>query len=321
MPRWLVLHRKSACSTPFNHPMWVLSWWRERQDRDLNWSCVAGFTEDRRLVGLLPLVRFPNRIVRFAGHDLCDIGAALVEDDRRTELWQKAIEHLAQLGTTSVLDLPVLADQDLAVLYTLGFGDRLQVYDTDPGARIDLPSNWNDYWRSLPNRRQRRMSAERRGLERAHGPIRLELVERDQALLCAADSFWALREASWLARGRYLDLPDHARGTAMRTFLAALSRSSAGSGFAVVARLTAGDRIIGSAFLLASGRRMWYSMCAFATEFAKYGPGRHLLAECVRAAIADRLTGLELGRGVEPYKFALGATRYELSSLRLRLDR
>ena len=61
-------------------------------------------------------------------------------------------------------------------------------------------------------------------------------------------------------------------------------------------------------------------MCGFAVDLGRYAPGRLLLSECIRAAIQAGLSCLELGRGVEEYKFALGATRYELPDVSLACD-
>lgn len=318
VPDWLRLHAVSASSTPFNHPTWILSWWRERQDLGLRWSCYVGRDRDGGLIAILPLVRYPEGAVRFAGHDLHDVAANLVDEPGRVETWRKMIENSAQLEANSTLDLPTLSDKDMDALRLLA-GNHLHIYDIDPGARIELPAAWDEYWAALPTKRQKRMRTERRALEQDHGPVRLDVVDGGADLVGAVDEFWALREVSWQTRGRYAKLADHVRGVAMRSFLGELASASKGSGLTAVAHLTAGNHTIGSALLLRAGQRTWYSMCTFAPQFAEYGPGRLLLAECVRSAIAEGQTHLELGRGVEEYKFALGATRYELSNVALQL--
>lgn len=319
-PDWLRLHDESQSANPFNHPTWILTWWHERRQLGLRWNLYSVLDLDGHLIGVLPLVRDVTGVVRFAGHDLHDVAAGLVSQDDRAAMWRLATDDLVH-GDSETLDLPTLGDDDLASLRTAGGGNGLQMYDVDPGARIRLPTTWDEYWMSLPTKRRKRMRAERRALERDHGPIGVDVVDHADHAGRAMEEFWALRESSWRQRGRYEDLAAHVRGVAMRSFLTELAARSAGSQFVAVVRLTAGRHLLGSALLLRSAGRAWYSMCAFAPEFGRYGPGRLLLAECVRAAIGERLTCLELGRGVEPYKFALGAVRYELSNVRLALHR
>jgi CelD/BcsL family acetyltransferase involved in cellulose biosynthesis len=146
------------------------------------------------------------------------------------------------------------------------------------------------------------------------------MVDGSAATTSAVDEFWALREATWQQRGRYEQLAAHIKGVPLRSFLRELAAGTgAHEGLVAVGRLTVGESLAAAALLLHARRRVWYAMCAFASPLAKYGPGRLLLAEAVRACIERQLDALELGRGVEPYKFTLGAIRYELSNVTLPL--
>lgn len=320
VPEWLALHGRWSSGSPYNHPLWTMAWWRQRRHLGLRWHLCAGRDTSGTLVALMPLVVYSDGIVRFAGSDLHDEAATLAGDNERGVLWRLALAQLGRRGGATTVDLPTLNDADLAALESLDSEVDSEVYDIDPGARIELPSSWGDYWSALPAKRRKRMRAERRALERDHGLMRFQVVG-DHDLVAAVREFWALREASWRARGRYGELAEHVRGQYMREFLAELAARGSGSGLVAIARLMVGDQTVASALLLRANGRAWYSMCTFAPAFARYGPGRLLLAECVRAAIADGFTVLELGRGVEPYKFALGATRYELANIRLNLGR
>lgn len=306
VPDWLRLHQGSESATPFNHPLWILSWWYWRE-LGLEWNCYACRDQYGRLAGVLPLVRYPDGTVRFAGHDLHDIASAVAGQHERNHLWRQALDDIRRTRADSVLELPTLGEDDLAVLRAADHSADLRVCGVDPGARIDLPGDWEEHWASLPVKRQKRMRAERRALDRDHGPVRFEIAVSGDDVGQAVEELWMLREASWQARGRYGQLADHVRGPVLRTFLAGLASRCAGSELVAVARLAAADRTIGSALLLRAGSRAWYSMCAFDADFGRYGPGRLLLGECVRAAAEMGLSGLELGRGVEEYKFALGA--------------
>jgi len=314
---WLDLAHASTAATPYNHPGWVLSWWRQRRRAGLSWRCFAGWEADGELVALLPLVRYPDGVVRFAGHDLHDAAEALADGDRLPQLWRAAVAELQRSGDCPVLDLPTLGDRDAAALNDLGFGSCLSVYDVDPGARLVLPSSWPEYLDGLTASRRKRMRAERRALEKDCGVAGFEMIRGGADIAGAVAEFWELRETSWSQRGRYDELAEHVRGVPMRAFVMELAAAAdRDADLMAVGRLTAGGQLAGAALLLFAGNRVWYAMCAFAPALAKYGPGRLLLSECVRASIETGLAAVELGRGVEEYKFALGATRYELPSVR-----
>lgn len=318
IPQWLQIHQRCTSATPFNHPIWVMNWWRKRCDQGLRWSCIAAHDRAGELIGLLPLVHYPDGVTRFAGHDLHDVASAVVADKRRGEFWQHAIDLLRQVGQSPVVELPTVSDADLAALRTVS-GARLLVSGTDPGARINLPPTWTEHHASLSASRRKRMRAERRTLERDHGPVRFTITDSGPDLIREVGELWALREHSWHARDRYEELPDHARGPVLRDFLTGLASRSSSTRLVAVGTLAAAGQPVSSALLLRSGRRTWYWMCAFAADRDKYGPGRQLLAECTREAINMGLTCLELGRGVEEYKFTLGASRYELMNVHLVL--
>jgi CelD/BcsL family acetyltransferase involved in cellulose biosynthesis len=318
MPPWLDLAERSDAATPYNHPRWITTWWRQRRRLGLEWRCFAG--RDRgRLLGVLPLVCYPDGVVRFAGHDMCDSAEALADGHHLHRLWDDALTNLREDTGCRVLDLPTLGCRDAATLGGLDPGG-LRVYGIDPGARLPLPSTWARYWSTVTVSRQKRMQAERRALERDHGAINFEVIDGGAAMASAVGEFWALREAAWQQRGRYEQLATHVKGVPLRSFLRELAAGiCARDGLVAVGRLTVGDSLAAAALLLHARRRVWYAMCAFAPPLARYGPGRLLLAESVRASIERQLDAVELGRGVEPYKFALGAGRYELPNVTLPL--
>lgn len=319
IPAWTDLSTRSEAATPYNHPRWITAWWRQRRALGLELRCFAGRDGSDGLIAVLPLVRYPDGVVRFSGHDQHDSAEALAEPADLQHLWGSALDQLRQDAVSRVLDLPTLGARDRATLCDL-VPDAVQIYDRDPGARLALPTSWARYWSTLTASRQKRMRTERRALERDHGTVRFDMVGDGSEVASAVDELWTLRETAWQQRGRYAQLAAHVRGAPLRAFLGELAaRPDPSDQLVAVGRLTVGGSLAGAALLLHARRRVWYAMCAFAPRLAKYGPGRLLLAECVRIAIERRLDAVELGRGVEPYKFALGASRYELPSVTLSL--
>src|SRR5205814_3923597 len=110
-PGWRQLAVESSAANPFNHPSWVLAWWRHRRRYGIEWRCAAGW-EAGQLVGVLPLVRYADGVVRFGGHDLHDTAAALVDPEHLQSLWSSTAAQLRHMDGPATLDIPTIAEAD-----------------------------------------------------------------------------------------------------------------------------------------------------------------------------------------------------------------
>jgi CelD/BcsL family acetyltransferase involved in cellulose biosynthesis len=316
VPAWRQLADGHPASNPFNHPGWVTAWWSQRREPGLVWRCVVGWDGDH-LVGLLPLVRYPDGTVRIAGHDLLDIASTLVSKELCARLWSGAAMWLREIDGSTTLDIPVIADDDLKAVRALGLNVRVK--EEDPGAYVELPRSWDTYLSTLSAGRMKRMRWERRQLEAHHGPVTFEIITDSDQLISAVESLWQVRERSWRKRQRYDELMPWARGESIKRFLRALVGYGSRGMQPAVSVLRAGENTVAMALLLYGQGAAWYYMCTYAPEYGRYGPGRLLLAECIRAAIGQGLRILDLGRGDESYKFALGAKRRVLANVTIEV--
>lgn len=309
---WRQLARELPQATPFGQPSWVLPWWRQRREENISWLCFA-MREDGELSGLLPLVRCVDTVIRFAGYDLCDAVGAVTRPDSIANLWQFAVDWMRGQLAPAVVDLPVLAAHDRV---SLGFmGREASDVDMDPGAVINLPSTWEDYLAHFSAKRRKGWQYELRRMERDLGRPDFEVTTDSSLLRQHLHAFWELRERSWTQQGRYAELADHVRGIRLLDFLNALADAAPEDpSTARVARLLVTGRLAATAVLLKTGPRIWVPMTTYDPELARYRPGYHLLLRCVRHAIGESCAALEMGRGVEQYKFDLGAHRYELTN-------
>lgn len=311
---WQSLATTLPESTPYSRPTWVLPWWRHRQRTGTSWLCFAVYADDGALTGVLPLIRYSDGTIRYAGYDLHDIAEALTAADRAAELWLSVVGWIRDNAAPAVIDLPTLSTRDRACLGALA-ADVTDI-DLDPGAVIELPSTWEEYQLGLSRRRRQNLAYYRRRLERDHGRVTFAVTVGDQhSLREHLWALWSMRERSWKDRGRYDELANHARGEPLRAFLTELAHDAAADVHpAQVASLYAGSRLIAAELLLRSGPRLWIPIRTFDPDFAMYRPGQHLAAECIRYAISLGCQRFELGRGIEPYKFELGARRYDLTN-------
>lgn len=316
VPEWRALWTGHPAANPFHHPAWVTAWGDQRTAAGLRWRCVVGRTRQGDLAGVLPLVRTPDGVIRFAGYDLHDIAAALALRDVLTPFWREALQLVRELDGPGPVELPTIAGPDRTAIQRAGY--RVRETGVDPGAAITLPSSWDTYRAGLSGDVRRKIRARRRNLEQRHGPVRLDTLDKRPALAQAVAGLWAMREDAWRRRGRYQQLAAASRGPGMARLLDALATRGAGDGLPLVARLVAGDTAVAAALLLAGGGgRVWYYLCTYDPTYAAYGPGVMLLTECVRYCHGRGLAVLDLGRGDEPYKFTAGAVRFTLTDIAL----
>lgn len=316
---WQELAATLPASTPYSRPSWVMPWWRQRRALNLSWLCFTIRDGSGRLTGVLPLVRYPCATVRYAGHDLHDIAASLTANNLASGIWLEALNWLHDNGSNQSVELDTLDPHDRECLRHLPFS--VKDTDIDPGAAIALPAEWDHYLSGLSPNRRKQSRWERRALARAHGEVTFKVAKDATQLTPDIDALWELRERSWIQRGRYAELAPHVRGQSIRDFLHELA-SAAGTDIhpAQVAMLTAGTTLVAADLLLRSDSRIWTPMTAFDPDHARFSPGRLLMFDCIRYAIGQGCTSLELGRGIEQYKFDLGARRYDLTNSLITVD-
>jgi CelD/BcsL family acetyltransferase involved in cellulose biosynthesis len=175
---------------------------------------------------------------------------------------------------------------------------RLNDPDEEFGALGCLPG-WS--------RKQRRtLRSARRGLEES-GTLTVQRLADQATLAATLPAFARLRLASWAARGRLCELPMMDRHPAFPEFLAEAGSSLAAESRCLLIRLNLdGEPLAQALFFRSAGVDLLY-MSTYQPAAARYSPSHLLLAEAAQLAVADGVRVLELGRGDEPYKFALGA--------------
>lgn len=310
--RWWNLFDSVPASSPYCSPSWTMAWWKAREYELRSWHCIVACDASGDLLGVLPLVLCPDGILRYAGHDMHDIAEALGEREVAGQLWMRAAVDAATGGG---MEITTIAARDL-VLVEHCVGKSLKVRGVDPGARIFIDGTWADYLGRLSRPVQKKIQYEERILARDCGLVEFQTKPSKDGLAADVDALWELREMSWKGRGRYQELADEARGRRLRAFLRALASQSVSSSSPIeVGKLSISGRVIASAVLLRSDQRMWYPLCAFDPSMGKYGPGRRLVIECVKYAIAREMRTFEMGRGIEKYKLDLGAEQYTLSDV------
>jgi CelD/BcsL family acetyltransferase involved in cellulose biosynthesis len=316
---WEMLVDSIELSNPYHRPSWILSWWNNNQDADLRLTIVTARDGSGNLCGLLPLAADSKGRARFAACELSDVCSAVVSNSRRLEFWFLCIEALARNSSLKVLELDPLDDADCVSLLKV-CGHRAKIFGADFGGRIYLPDSREGYLQKLSCARNRKIRYERRLIERLEG-LTFQVNHSRDTLTSDLVQFWTRRENSWIERGRYNELAPRSRGGELLQFLISLSSFVREQTLSIgVASLTGDNSVIASALLLRSGSRTWYPLCTFEPSFSAYSPGKNLLLECINFCIDRGDTSLEMGRGLENYKFSYGAAKYSLSQVRVELS-
>lgn len=303
---WGRLHAGGS-SDIFTSPAWCLASWRAFPDRGTPLLLIA-LDGAGKLLGALPLTNGPLGPT-WAGSPLGDEHDVRVRRDQFAQgvasALLRSIPREAQAGKTVLTDVRPGGLLTCAAMSQPGCpAPVMNLNDPDPdfGALGCLPGWSRERWRTLRSARRR--------LE-VSGRVTVQRLTEQPTLAAALPAFARIRLASWRARGRLYELPAMDRHPSFPTFLADAGSSLAAEGRCVLGSLNLdGEPIAQALFFRSPGADLLY-MSTYQLAAARYGPSHLLLAEAAQMAISDGVRVIELGRGDEPYKFALGAhTRY-----------
>jgi CelD/BcsL family acetyltransferase involved in cellulose biosynthesis len=174
---------------------------------------------------------------------------------------------------------------------------------------IVLKDGFDSYWRgrceaSLSWTRQ--MERKRRKLAREAGPLRF--VWHD-ARLKSLESLidWKRRQ---LRRSRFDDM---FASTWMRPLLDGLIACEAEECQGVLSTLSAGNHLVAVHFAIRNRHTIVSSIPTHSSEFSSYSPGALLHVEMARDASERGIHRIDLGRGMNPLKRALGSNMRKLA--------
>lgn len=300
---WGRLHAGGS-SDIFTSPAWCLPSWRAFPELGAPALLIA-LDGAGALLGVLALTTGPLGLT-WAGSPLGDEHDIRVDRDQPAQLVVAAlVRRLSRVVTEPGRN--VLRDVRPGGLLTLVAASQpgcpapmVRLNDPDPefGAFGCLPGWSRKQWRTLRGARRR--------LEES-GNVTVERLADQATLAATLPNFVQIRLASWAARGRISELPVMDRHPAFPDFLAEAGSSLAAEGRCLLIRLNLESEPLAQAlFFRSPGADLLY-MSTYQPNAARYGPSHLLLAEAAQLAVADGIRVLELGRGDEPYKFALGA--------------
>lgn len=299
---WRTLWNQDSNATPFQHPAWLLPWWRQfGPDGELH--AIAQRDPEGQLAGLLPLYIY--REPHSGDRQLLLVGAGTsdylngVWRDGQGRLAVRALEHAASAlpGWDSATLTQVRRSTCLAVAaQTLALG----INPAEPTSTIDLT-------RDLPPKIRANVRRYRR-LAEPHGPLECSLAPTADEALASFEELVRLHTERWQGRGESGVLEDPRVLAHHREAIPLLLDA----GLLCLFHLTLAGETLGVLYGLLDGphardRRLYLYLIGFSARHAKLSPGSLLLHEAWQYAVNLGLRKLDLLRGGEEYKQLWGA--------------
>ncbi len=292
-PEWEALWAADPSATPFQHPAWLVPWWKHVAEGKL-WTLAV--RDSGRLVGLVPLYVYTQAsgsrdafLLGIATSDYLDaltvsngvVPAVLSHLDRCRDRWD-------------VLDLqPLRPGSPLrSAAGPAGWHDQPSEADVCPV--LPLPAVFGP--NLLQNLRYYRRRADRAGaaVEAATAANLDELF----------DALQRLHAARWATRGQAGVLAADAVRRAHAESLPQLLSA----GLLRMYGLRLAGKVVSVFYGLADRRRVYYYLGGFDPAHQSLSPGTLLIGHAVDQATAAGAEAFDFLKGQEPYKYLWGAT-------------
>jgi CelD/BcsL family acetyltransferase involved in cellulose biosynthesis len=301
-PEWAALWDRVPGATPFQHPAWLVAWWREIAPGRLLTLAVrrAG-----GLVAVMPLYIQEEAGIRKllpVGISVTDYLDATVSLDDAEAAVGAAFAHLARRR----------AEWDIAELHELPAGAALLRGAPPPGLAaavhpesvvpvLPLPPDRAGLGRPVPRRMCKNANLYRNRAARlgvTHERLPPDRVDE------GVDALYALHALRWAARGEAGVVADEA----IRRFHRAAAHGLAAAGLLRLRVLHAGGHPIAALYGFAAKGRAYAYLCGLDPEWAEVSPGTQVIAAAIEDAMREGCREFDFLRGEEPFKYLWGPT-------------
>ncbi|MBN2112631.1 MAG: GNAT family N-acetyltransferase [Acidimicrobiia bacterium] len=312
---WDHLLADSTAPSPFLTWAWVGAW-RRTLGADHALAVVAArHPGDGRLVGLAPFAVEERRAPGGLGYRaLVFLGSGPAAPDHldlivlrgweatvAAPLWGAALRR----ARPDLADLDGLRAEGLLEALTLRRrADRRRYAEALPCPYLPLPATWEEYEASLGrNLRQNLRRYARRLEEESPGPVARRLVVRPEELDPTLDALARLHQQVRSARGQA-----GAFGSpALTGFHHLAARRFLEAGRLRLYRLDVAGKAVAVIYCIRQGEVVSFYTTGYDPAYARFGPGRDLMAHAIGAAIAEGAAEFDFLRGDESYKGQWGA--------------
>lgn len=306
-PEWEALWRSCPEATPFQHPMWLIPWWKEfGSDKQLYTLILRARGQLIAVVPFCILCQRSARKLMLLGVGLSDFLDGLFAPGFEQTAALATFVHLIRNGSGwETCDLqPLLGGS--ALLNASAPESFVSVIDAvDTLTSLELPSKITGFHRLLSQHFLDRLREAARRAERL-GPIQYETAERttfDDSM----DHLFRFHQARW------------------RTPLGAAAQFHRQAALAMLERgelrlyrLKIGSRIASVLYGFVHRQRGYLYMTGFDPEFEKISPGVLIITHAIEQLIREEMVSCEFLRGREAYKYRWGVVERTTYARRLQ---
>jgi CelD/BcsL family acetyltransferase involved in cellulose biosynthesis len=300
-PEWARLWDRAPAATPFQHPAWLLPWWRHLWGGGEAWWIAL--RDGARLAGLAPLFTWglTRRCVSLAGSGVTDYLDFLIEPEHAAAGAALVLEHLARhRGRWDVCDFQELRAES-PVTGAMADGLRLQCERSSTCPVLRLPACWDEFQAALSHKF-------RTGVRRARNRIRnagdaVFETAGEAELEEAVAALFRLHEARWQAREEegVMATP------ALQAFYTAAGRELQRAGMFRLHVLRLDGAIVAALYGFAGHGRFYAYLDGFDPTLARLSPGTVLISYAIENAIREGLAEFDFLRRGEAFKYLWGA--------------
>ena len=303
VPAWSALWRRDPHATPFQHPGWLVPWWRQfGPDGELQALALRESTIGD-LVGFVPLYLYSGGAT--GERTLLLMGAGTT--DYLDGVWAPEAAEAADFGLRYLRSGPPRWDRanlhqlrGTSPLKAAATRASLPFFSTEPCSTIDATADLPAKIRANTGRYRRRAEAQ--------GPLACDCAANSREALASFDILVSLHSQRWESRGEPGVLSDPRVLAHHRESLPWLLEA----GLVRVFHLRVAGETMGVLYALADGphaaeRRLYLYLIGFDPRFAECSPGTLLVQEAWRHARENGFSKLDLLRGGEAYKQLWGA--------------
>lgn len=285
-PEWDRLLRACPSATPFQHPEWLMAWWRHLgQGRPLALAMrVAG-----RLVGLAPLCRLGSTI-SLAGAGVSDYLGLIADPSAGLIAAAAFYERLAGLPGWTECRLDGLGPS--SELLSVKPPGRLRAgrAAAEVCLRVDLSA-----WKGGRNRRRVHRGA-------IEARLTVEAADSEGKAAGFLDLLFRLHARRWARAGSGGVL----QGERMRRFHEEAAQGFFRKGMLRLYRMTFEGRDAAALYAFERSGRLFAYLSGFDPELARLSPGRRLLEAVALDCLGRGVRELDFMRGAERYKYDWG---------------
>lgn len=300
LPEWTALWHRLPNATPFQSPLWLMSWWRQFGTGAPH---IVTARHGDRLIGVLPLyeLREPDcfKLLPF-GISVSDYIDALIDPAHR-DVADALLAAIADIPNWHECHLPDLPPDAALVTAAVPLGLTETRHAGPPCPVLTLPSDAADLATAVP-RKTLRDVRQAHARSEAIGSVTSGTADLSTVDAALTDLF-QLHEKRWRERSEEGVLAD----PAVRQLHREAARGLCEAGMLRLYRLLIGGAVAGVYYGFHCNGKAYAYLGGFEPELTRISPGAQLLHHAISAAIADGAREFHFLRGGESYKYAWGA--------------